>query len=266
MTASFSNFDPDPGLNPVTALRVSVQARDQETPMHSHRSGQFILALSGALSCQVPGFLWIVPPACAVWIPEDVLHSTRATLNANVCFLFVKPGAAVLPESPCTVEITPMVREMILHLADEQDVESVADASTGRLMQVLLEQLEAMPRTRFGLPVSLHPKLKAIVETLTNNPADRSTLTQWAVRAAMSERTLARLIIRETGMTFGRWRQQLRILISLRQLAEGKTVLQVSDDLGYVSTTAFITMFKKALGTTPGRYFFMGDTAGKNDK
>jgi AraC-like DNA-binding protein len=29
----------------------------------------------------------------------------------------------------------------------------------------------------------------------------------------------------------------------------------VSDELGYESVTAFITMFKKALGHSPGRYF-----------
>ncbi|EJN05829.1 helix-turn-helix transcriptional regulator [Phyllobacterium sp. YR531] len=255
MTASFASFDPDPGANPLTALRVSVLAQDQETPMHSHRSGQFILALTGALTCRVPGFIWIVPPDCAVWIPGNVPHSTRTTLNANVCFLFVKPGAATLSESPCTVKITPMVREMILHLADREHADQPADEHSGRLMQVLLEELEAMPRTRFGLPMSVHAKLKPIIEALTTDSTDRSTLSKWAEQAAMSERTLARLIIRETGMTFGRWRQQLRILMALRQLAEGNTVQQVADGLGYASTTAFITMFKKALGTTPGRYF-----------
>ena len=30
---------------------------------------------------------------------------------------------------------------------------------------------------------------------------------------------------------------------------------RVADQLGYASTTAFITMFKKALGKPPARYF-----------
>lgn len=55
-------------------------------------------------------------------------------------------------------------------------------------------------------------------------------------------------------MTFGRWRQQLQLIIALRSLAAGATVQKVSGDLGYESVSAFITMFKKALGTSPAKY------------
>jgi len=37
-------------------------------------------------------------------------------------------------------------------------------------------------------------------------------------------------------------------------LAAGATVKDVSGDLGYESVSAFITMFKKALGTSTSRY------------
>jgi AraC-like DNA-binding protein len=71
----------------------------------------------------------------------------------------------------------------------------------------------------------------------------------------MSERTLARLVLNETGMTFGRWRQQLHIVIALQNLSAGVPVQRVSEDLGYESVSSFITMFKKALGKPPARYF-----------
>jgi len=72
---------------------------------------------------------------------------------------------------------------------------------------------------------------------------------------AMSERSLARLLSRETGLTFGRWRQQLHLIVALRELASGQTVQNVAFELGYESVNAFITMFKKALGSTPAQYF-----------
>jgi AraC-like DNA-binding protein len=56
-------------------------------------------------------------------------------------------------------------------------------------------------------------------------------------------------------MTFGKWRQQLRILQALRQLALGRPVTAVALEVGYDSPSAFIAMFRKALGTTPTRYF-----------
>src|SRR5207244_5587530 len=89
---------------------------------------------------------------------------------------------------------------------------------------------------------------------LSEDPSDRSTLAQWASRVALSESSLARLVARETGLTFGRWRQQLHLIVAIRELASGASVQQVSADLGYESVTAFITMFKKALGKPPAAY------------
>ena len=80
----------------------------------------------------------------------------------------------------------------------------------------------------------------------------------------MSERSLARLVVNETGLTFGRWRQQLHLILALRQLAAGTAVQRVAGNLGYDSVTAFITMFRKSLGQSPARYFAaLGQRVGK---
>lgn len=42
--------------------------------------------------------------------------------------------------------------------------------------------------------------------------------------------------------------------MAIQQLTEGASVEKTAWDLGYESVTAFITMFKKAVGTSPGRY------------
>lgn len=67
----------------------------------------------------------------------------------------------------------------------------------------------------------------------------------------MSERSLARMVRRETGMTFGQWRQQLQIIIALQQLSAGVSVQRTAEILGYESVSSFIGMFRKALGS-PG--------------
>jgi AraC-like DNA-binding protein len=56
-------------------------------------------------------------------------------------------------------------------------------------------------------------------------------------------------------MSFGKWRQRMRILHSLRLLALGEAVTAVAMEVGYQSPSAFISMFKNELGTTPGSYF-----------
>jgi AraC-like DNA-binding protein len=122
-------------------------------------------------------------------------------------------------------------------------------------MGILLEHLVTAPVAALHLPVSEHPKIAFIANALTRNPGDRTTLAQWANIMAMSERTLARLVKQETGLTFGRWRQQLHLLIALRLLASGASVQQVSGELGYDTAAAFTVMFRKALGKPPTQYF-----------
>jgi AraC-like DNA-binding protein len=61
-------------------------------------------------------------------------------------------------------------------------------------------------------------------------------------------------------MTFRQWRQQLRLLEALRLLGRGEPVTNIALDVGYSSLSAFVSVFRKALGVTPGRYF-RSDTA-----
>ena len=122
------------------------------------------------------------------------------------------------------------------------------------LTKVLLAELPRMPVQRLYLPISSEPRLRRIADALTANPADRTTLGAWASHVALSESSLSRLVIKETGLTFGRWRQQLHLIVAIRELSNGATVQQVSADLGYKSVAAFITMFKKALGKPPAKY------------
>ena len=56
-------------------------------------------------------------------------------------------------------------------------------------------------------------------------------------------------------MPFGRWRQQAVLLQALRMLAEGGTVADVAESLGYGDVAAFSAMFRRALGVPPSRYF-----------
>lgn len=260
LASAVSVFDPDTSDRPATAYQLDFADHAAEVPVHSHRKGQLIVALHGAVTCTADHEIWIVPPHCGVWIPGGVPHSARTTENARLNYLFVEPGAADLPAYCCTLSVSPMIQELIDRLARES-ADYAFDSHAARLARVTLDELVTMPRERFNLPVSDNAKIVAIADALTDEPADRSTLGEWAKRVAISERSLARLMIRETGLTFGRWRQQLHLVVALRELASGVTVQNVAAELGYDSVNAFITMFKKALGSTPAQYFAQRRTA-----
>lgn len=246
-------YEPDSQRDDAVAFPIEVVADEQVIPRHQHRKGQLILALSGAITCEVDDAMWMVPPQYAVWIPGSVPHSNRATPNARLCFLFIEPGVAAMPGHCCTLKISPLVRELILTLAERNDAERLLPA-TRRLIQVLFDELPQQPQQQLQLPVSAHPKIRLMAETMAAEPARWQTLAQWAGHFAMSERNLARLVVKETGLSFRRWRHQLQLILALQQLIQGQAVQQVAMTLGYESTTAFITMFRKGLGQTPGRY------------
>ncbi|WP_392843327.1 AraC family transcriptional regulator [Burkholderia ambifaria] len=247
-------FNSDDFKQPAVAIRVHLESEQSEHPQHSHRKGQLILMIQGSATCEVPQALWFVPPQHAVWIPGGTPHSSRASPDAQIYFLFIEPGAVRMPDHCCTLAITPLLRELIRHLAHGKPAYQ-RGSKTEKVVAVLLDQLAEAPVQQLHLPISQAPAIRRMLETLSADPSDRTTLSQWAARLAMSDRTLARLVVRETGLTFGRWRQQLHLIVALRQLADGTSVQQVAGLLGYDSVTAFITMFKKALGKSPTQYF-----------
>jgi AraC-like DNA-binding protein len=247
----WANLDVDDATAPAIAVRIDVAEDRAEVATHKHRKGQLVFALAGGVTCRVPAGLWMVPPHCGVWVPGGMEHSNRATANAHIYFVYIEPHAARLPDRCCTLSISPLLRETIIELSDCATDEA---ARRELLTRVLLAELPRMPVQQLHLPLSSERRLRRIAAALADDPSDRSTLSQWAERVALSESSLARLVVKETGLTFGRWRQQMHLIVALRELASGATVQQVSADLGYESVSAFITMFKKALGKPPGKY------------
>lgn len=149
-------------------------------------------------------------------------HSNHVTAGAELCFLFIEPNAVTLPENCCTLKISPLCRELILTLATRSDGQR-AEPQTLRLTQVLFDELPQQPQEQMQLPVSAHPKIRRMVETMAREPAQWQTLGQWAGVFAMSERNLARLVVRETGLSFRRWRHQLQLILALQALVGGTT-------------------------------------------
>lgn len=122
-------------------------------------------------------------------------------------------------------------------------------------MRVLCDELARVDVAPLSLPLPLDPRLRRVCDALAADPSDRRDLAAFAKTAGASARHLARLFREETGMTFGSWRERLRLLRSLEMLARGDGVLAVALDLGYSSASSFGAMFRRAFGTSPARYF-----------
>lgn len=253
LRVSFTALDPDDFARPLVSFLVRRNVDDDELPIHRHRKGQLVVAAEGSVMCRTLDGLRIVPSNGAVWIPGEIPHSVSMSDNGRSYCVFISPEMSPLPNSCATFSISPMLREMIFHLANLPPLYPL-EGPTSRLVQVILDELAQMKAEPLHFPVSSHPKIQRIAAQLLEAPDDRRTIRDWAAEVATSERTLARLIQKHTGMPFGRWRQQLHIVIAVQRLSMGATVQSISQELGYDSPSAFTAMFRKHMGQPPRRY------------
>jgi AraC-like DNA-binding protein len=149
--------------------------------------------------------------------------------------------------------MSPLLERLLLHVAQMPVLYDV-DGADGRIATVLLDQLSVAPVEKLNFPMPVDVRLRKVAAAMMADPSDRATIDEWSRRMAVAPRTLTRALKRETGMSFGLWRQQLHILIALQRLAQGASVQTVALDLGYEGASAFVTMFRKALGKPPARY------------
>lgn len=249
-----NDFNPDEVPRSVLVFGLDLVTGGFELGFHTHRKAQLFFMERGEMTCEASHALWVVPPQSALWIPGDTSHRLKGHAPLEGFGLFVEPEAvATLPRECCTVSVSPLLRELLLRAAALPMLYPL-DGPEARLMTVLLDELVAAQVEDLRLPMPSDARLRRLVEMLTAHPADGSTLTDWAKRIGVGERTLSRLLVQETGMSFGRWRQQLHIILALQWLARGASVQSVAIDLGYESASSFVTMFRKARGMSPARY------------
>ena len=263
-----------PAVAPLTALAADLPA-GHRIAWHSHDRAQLVFAAQGLMrvtarleACEAD---WLLPSPQALWMPAGVPHAITVLRGLAMRSLYLDEAAlpldsrAGLPQGCRVLPVSPLLRALVLRLVSisprqedegpKEGVRSLPDRRRTRLLAVLLDELGDLPALPLTLPTPKDPRLRRVTEALGKNPGDARRLSDWAKHAGASPRTLARLFPAETGLSFGAWRQQARLLQAIAWLADGRPVTAVALDLGYDTPSAFISVFKKAFGTTPGRYF-----------
>ncbi|HEV8393650.1 MAG TPA: helix-turn-helix transcriptional regulator [Vicinamibacterales bacterium] len=221
---------------------------------HRHASHQLLFASTGAMTVTGDRTSWMIPPGRAVLIPAGVPHAIRMWGDVAMRSLYFPVEVAVPVADPATcrvISVTPLLREIILRVADLAALDSRVEAEA-RLMSVLMDELAAAPIEPLLLPLPSDPRALTAANAVLADPAEEATTDDLARRSGLSARTLERLFRAETGMSFGVWRQKARLLESVRLLAERGLVTDAALDSGYSSVSAYIAAFKQTFGCTPG--------------
>ena len=222
--------------------------------LHRHVRAQLIHALTGVMTVMSEHGSWVVPTGRAVWMPAGSDHAVRFFGDVSMRTVYVAPDVRPsLPGGCEVIEVSPFLREAIV-VATRVPLNYELGGRDHRVMELILDELEAAPRLQLHVPMPRDPRLMRLCEQLVASPSGPVTLAELAARINVSERTLARLFHRELGMSFGQWLRRMRLLLSLPRLAAGVSVLQVALEHGYDSPSAYSAMFRRTLGIAPTAY------------
>lgn len=240
--------------------QVAVMARTLEVghtiPLHMHRRGQLLHAVAGIMRVETAEAAWIVPPARALWLPSAWPHSVAMRSHVEMRTVYIDAAACeALPQQPVLVEISGLLRELILALLEEP-VDYDESGRGGIVARLILTELARLRERRLEVPMPRDERALRVARALLDNSSIDYDLDRWADQAGASRRTLARIFRSETGLGFAEWRARLRAVDGLARLSDGASaasVASVAASVGYASPSAFSAMIHRTLGSPPRR-------------
>jgi AraC-like DNA-binding protein len=238
--------------DPIAPTRVQTLASGAGIDAHRHDDHQIVYAARGVLAITTDRGSWVAAANRAIWVPAGTVHAHLAhgDLELHLLGLPATDNPLGLTE-PSVLAVAPLLRELVLAYTRTPHDDS---PERRRLRAVLLDQLCAAPQEPLYLPTPTDSRLVALCAILHADPADDRTLATLGAQVGASARTLTRLFKADLGMTFPQWRTQLRLYRALVMLSEHQPVTTVAHACGWSSTSAFIDVFRRAFGHTPGAH------------
>ncbi len=188
-----------------------------------------------------------------VWIPPRLNHDfylLEESLNRTI---FVDESIFKGNErfySMQSIVITPLLRELMLAIDDwHLDMSREADRHIGL---ALWEAVVRSEQKTTNMVIPHDRRLQKLCAAVISDIDGNVSLKEWSRELGMSTKTIARLFLRETRTTFGRWVQLAKMEHAHRLIEGGSNVTEAALSCGYSSISSFITTFKKVYGCTPG--------------
>jgi AraC-like DNA-binding protein len=232
-------------------MRSTSYATGHHVKPHWHARAQFIFAVAGTMRVRTPRRAWIVPPSRALWVPTHTVHEIQMYGGVEMRSLYVNDAAGGgMPASCVVLNVTPLLRELVVR-AVALPLRYDEEGDDGLLMRLLMAEIRRLPPCALDLPLPESEDLVQLCDRILTDLSTRRPCDFDASAMNISTRTLYRRFLKETGITFARWKQQARLLESIRRLADGTPVTTVALDLGYESPSAFSSMFRRSLGIAP---------------
>ncbi|MEV4347074.1 AraC family transcriptional regulator [Actinoplanes sp. NPDC049596] len=245
---------PAPASSPILTIERG-SSYDNEQPdireTHTHDGPEFLWTTTATVTVTTESRDWLLPPGYGIWIPAHVPHAGAVRHPGEGGLMAMDPGRCPITWTSVTgVRVTPLLRELLAYVLDADP----ADPTRPAAESLMLRLITPCPAHDIAITIPTDQRLRTIAERLLTDPSDQRELADWADLAHASVRTLTRLFRSETGLSFAEWRTRVRIRAAIQKLSTGTPVGVTARQVGYRKTSAFIAVFHRATGQTPGTY------------
>lgn len=225
-------------------------------PVHFHDEAQLTFAASGMIQVHIDKGRWLVPSHLGVWIPAGFSHSVEVLTDAELWMVHWEPSFATAWAPSLQLDrafafrITPLMRSLL----DASFASAPAADKAELIVKLMLHELSETTHAPTFLPIPTSVLGQRIADIAFSDLRNQLHVNVIASRAATSVRTMSRIFLAETGLTFKVWRQRSRIVQAMDRLARGKAIAQVSSELGFASTASFSCAFRQVTTITPSSF------------
>ncbi|WP_321146383.1 helix-turn-helix transcriptional regulator [Providencia alcalifaciens] len=231
-------------------LGIAAQMGQHDSGAHTHEMGQLLFTQQGCIRISLQNEISLLPPGRVAWIPPFTQH--RAQMRASVGYRSVylsQEYAEQISDQVSILSTSPLLRELLERIAVAPFESDWREGRLARLLPVFIDELQCATKEPTLLSLPQDRRFKSL--DLERLPPP---LNQLAQTVGASEKTITRVFLKETGMSYQAWRQQWRFIKGIELLAQEKTYGFITQELGLASDSAFISFFRKMSGMTPREY------------
>ncbi|GGL10278.1 hypothetical protein GCM10011588_25880 [Nocardia jinanensis] len=217
--------------SPILSIERGEGDVDDRFETHSHPEHKLLWSATATVLATTSSRDWLIPPGYGLWIPGGVEHGGAVLRPGEGAAITFAAGQGSLAwTEPTGVRVGPLLGELITYLHQVEPQEPGRPHAEALMFMLLTPQ----PAHDIQVSMPTDPRARAVAERLVADPADQRELGAWADYVHAGVRTLSRLFVNETGLSFARWRTHVRIRAAIGMLADGVAVKAVAHAVGVI--------------------------------
>lgn len=252
------HFDPDTIESPIVAICSHFSSNNEKSlrsKMHSHSKGQLIFVKSGNAKIRLEDSTCHTFSNQVIWIPSGLKHDV--VLKNKVDFRAIYIDQKQFPQLPTNIEtifISPLIGEIIDTISSLSFQTNWFLGTEFHLQSILIRELNNCKKVPRVPEVPKDRRILNYLLAFQEKGEIPPRLNELVTNTGVSERTVHRLFIRDSGINYQKWRQQVRIVLSIKLLSTDKSITEIAHQLQFSTASAFISCFKSEQNITPNKY------------